>query len=207
MSPHISEQFDVELAQIRDRFMEMGGLVEALVRDAATALLNHDSELAQQVRDRDAGVNRLEVEIDDLCVHTIARWQPAASDLRTIISIMKASTDLERIGDEAGRIAKMALALSQLDYPGDQYRDVRGMAELTESIVARSLDAFARGDADGAMTVTTSDKAINDCYNAIVRERSSSMRAASFGWCRIAVKNSAHSDERPASVMSPLIRM
>jgi phosphate transport system protein len=177
MSPHISEQFDLELAQIRDRFMEMGGLVETLVRDAASALVNHNADLAQDVRDRDKRVNRLELDIDELCIHTIARRQPAASDLRTVISIMKASTDLERIGDEAGRIAKMAQALSALPYPTDQYRDFRAMADLAESIVSRSLDAFARQDADGAMGVIKSDEAINEAYNAIVRDRGTSMRA------------------------------
>jgi phosphate transport system protein len=181
MSPHISEQFDLELAQIRDRFMEMGGLVEALVRNAASALLNHDAELAQQVRDGDKPVNRLEVEIDELCVHTIARRQPAASDLRTVISIMKASTDLERIGDEAGRIAKMAQALAVLDYPSDQYRDFREMADLAEVMVARSLDAFARQDADGALEVIASDEPINECYKAIVKARASGMRADPSG--------------------------
>ena len=181
MSAHISEQFDIELAQVRDQFMKMGGLVEALVRDAATALVNHDAELARQVRERDAGVNRLEIEIDELCVHTIARRQPAASDLRTVISIMKASTDLERIGDEACRIAKMTQSLAQLEYPSDQYRDFREMAALTEAMVAASLDAFARQDADGALAVIASDEAINNCYNAIVQDRGTSMRADSSG--------------------------
>jgi len=179
MNPHISEQFDAELNQARDRFMEMGGLVEALVRDAALALINHNAELAQQVRDRDAQVNRLEIDIDELCIHIIARRQPAASDLRTLISIMKASTDLERIGDEAGRIAKMAQALSRLDYPADQYSDFRKLAELTETIVTRSLDAFARQDADGAVDVIRSDELIDQHYNAIVRDRGISMRTDS----------------------------
>ena len=177
MNPHISEQFDAELSQARDRLMEMGGLVEALVGDAALALINHNAELAQQVRDRDAQVNRLEIEIDELCIHIIARRQPAASDLRTLISIMKASTDLERIGDEAGRIAKMAQALSKLDYPADQYSDFRKLAELTETIVSRSLDAFARQDAEGAVDVIRSDELIDQHYNAIVRDRGISMRA------------------------------
>lgn len=178
MNPHISEQFDLELAQVRDRFMEMGGLVEALVRDAATALVNHNAELATQVRERDARVNRLEVEIDDLCVHTIARRQPAALDLRTLISMMKASTDLERIGDEAGRIAKMAQALAVLEYPADQYADFRTLAELAETNVARSLDAFARQDVEGALAVIASDEAIDAGYNAILRDRSTRMRTA-----------------------------
>jgi len=181
MSPHISEQFDLELARVRDRFMEMGGLAEALVRDAAAALIGHNAELAQQVRERDKKINRLEVEIDELCVHIIARRQPAASDLRTLISIMKASTDLERIGDEAGRVAKMAQALCLLDYPSDQYRDFRALAELAEANVARSLDAFARQDAALAIEVIQADEAIDQWYNTIVRERGSSMHTDGSG--------------------------
>jgi phosphate transport system protein len=179
MNPHISEQFDAEMARARDLLMEMGGRAEKLVHDATDALVNHDAELAQQVRDGDARVNQLEIEIDELCIHVIARRQPAASDLRALISIMKASTDIERIGDEAGRIAKMAQALSGLDHPDDQYRDFRGMAELALGLVARSLDAFAREDADAALEAIGSDDAVDTAYDAILRERSSRMRAGS----------------------------
>ncbi|MFU8816054.1 MAG: phosphate signaling complex protein PhoU [Pseudomonadales bacterium] len=176
-NPHISEQYDAELAAARNLLMEMGGLVEQQLHDAAQALINQDEQLATKVRTGDVEVNRLEVEIDERCIHIIARRQPAASDLRTLVSIMKASTDLERIGDEAGRIAKMAQALSQLEYPGDQYADFRVLSARAEEIVANSLDAFARLDPDGAMQVIESDEHIDQGYNALVRDRSSNMRA------------------------------
>ncbi len=177
MGQHISEQFDLELARIRDDFMEMAGLVEAVVRDAVSALVNHDGELAQRVRERDTAIDRLEVSLDDICVHTIAKRQPAASDLRMIISIMKACTDLERVGDEAGKIAKMARALSTSPYPRDQYADFRALADLAQTILARSLDAFARRDADAALDIGPSDRAINDLYQQIVATRTAEMRA------------------------------
>ncbi len=175
-NPHISEQFDAELGSARNLLMEMGGLVEQQLHDATLALINQDDELGGQVRKRDKRINQLEVDIDEQCIHIIARRQPAASDLRTLISIMKASTDLERIGDEAGRIGKMAQGLSGMEYPADQYNDFRKLAALAEEIVARGLDAFARLDADGAMETIAFDEQIDQAYNAIVRERGSNMR-------------------------------
>ncbi len=175
-NPHISEQYDAELDAVRNLLMEMGGLVEQQVHDASQALINQDDELAAKVRESDRRINQLEVEIDEQCTHIIARRQPAATDLRTLISIMKASTDLERIGDESGRIAKMAQALASMEYPSDQYGDIREIAALTEQIVASSLDAFARLDPDGALKVIEADEQIDERYNAIVRQRGSRMR-------------------------------
>jgi phosphate transport system protein len=175
-NPHISEQYDAELNTVRNSLMEMAGLVEQQVHDATRSLINHDEDLATKVRERDARINQLEVDIDELCIHVIARRQPAASDLRTVISVMKASTDLERIGDEAGRVAKMAQALSRMEYPADQYNDFRRLAALTETIVAGSLNAYARLDADGALQVIASDEEIDRGYNALVRDRGSNMR-------------------------------
>lgn len=174
--PHISEQFDAELAAVRNLLMEMGGLVEQQVHDAAQALINQDDELAARVRSNDARINQLEVDIDEQCVHVIARRQPAATDLRTLICVMKASTDLERIGDEAGRIAKMARGLAGMEYPADQYSDFRSLSALAEEILASSLDAFARLDADHAIEVIASDEQIDQGYNAVVRDRGSNMR-------------------------------
>ena len=95
--------------------MEMGGLVETQVNDACTALVNHDVELAEQVREVESRLNQFEVELDDQCVSIIAKRQPTAGDLRTVVSVMKVITDLERIGDEADRIAKMAIDLLDAD--------------------------------------------------------------------------------------------
>jgi len=180
-NPHISEQFDAELDAARNLLMEMGGLVEQQVHDAAQALINQDDELAGRVRENDARINQFEIDIDEQCIHIIARRQPAASDLRLLISVMKASTDLERIGDEAGRIAKMARALSDMEYPADQYNDFRQLSGKAEDILASSLDAFARLDADGAIAAIAADEVIDQGYNAIVRERGSNMRQDASG--------------------------
>lgn len=175
-NPHISEQYDAELDAARNLLMEMGGVVEQQLHEASQALIDHDAELAARVRENDVRVNRFEIEIDERCIHIIARRQPAASDLRTLISVMKASTDLERIGDEACRIAKMVAALADLEYPDDQYNDFRLLAAKAETIVAKSLDAFARLDVDGGLEAIASDEAIDDGYDALVRERGSTMR-------------------------------
>ena len=180
-NPHISEQFDAELDAARNLLMEMGGLVEQQVHDAAQALINQDDELAGRVRENDARINQFEIDIDEQCIHIIARRQPAASDLRLLISVMKASTDLERIGDEAGRIAKMARALSDMEYPADQYSDFRQLSAKAEDILASSLDAFARLDADGAIAAIAADEQIDQGYNAIVRDRGSNMRQDASG--------------------------
>jgi phosphate transport system protein len=180
-NPHISEQYDAELDAVRNELMEMAGLVEQQVHDATQALINQDDELASRVRESDARINQFEVDIDEHCIHIIARRQPAASDLRTLISVMKASTDLERIGDEAGRVAKMAQALAGMEYPADQYSDFRQVAALAEEIVANSLDAFARLDAEGALRAIEFDEQIDQGYNAIVRERGSKMRQDAAG--------------------------
>ena len=176
MNPHISEQFDAELDAARSQLMEMGGLVEQLLQDSTAALVDRDAALAEKVKLADKRVNQLEVEIDEQCVNIIARRQPAASDLRTLISVMKASTDLERVGDEAKRIAKMAISLADQGYPTDEFSDFRHIATLTHQIVAGSLDAFARLDTDGAMRVIADDQAIDDAYDELVRRRSSKMR-------------------------------
>lgn len=173
--PHISEQFDSELDQAKGLLMEMGGMVEQQLHAACQALTTHDAQLAESVKQSDKKVNQLEIDLDELCIQIIARRQPAATDLRTLISIMKASTDLERIGDEAERIAKMAMAIMHLEYPQDQYGDIRDLGELAAEMVSGTLDAFARLDADRALKIIESDEAVDDGYDAIVRERGLNM--------------------------------
>jgi phosphate transport system protein len=176
MNPHISEEYDAELFTARNLLMEMGGLVEQQVHKACQAFVTHDIELAESVTRGDKKINRLEIELDEQCIHIIARRQPAATDLRTLISIMNASTDLERIGDEAGRIAKMARAISHLEYPADQYSDFRNLTSMVSSILAKSLDAFARLDPESAIKVIDDDEEIDNCYDDILQQRGASMR-------------------------------
>jgi phosphate transport system protein len=169
LSRHISEQYDAELETVRRRFMEMGGLVEQQMRDAVRALVTHDSELGEKIRQRDHEVNRFEVSLDEQCIHIIARRQPAAGDLRLLVTIMKASTDLERIGDEADKIARMAIGTSKLDIPPDHYQEIRRLAELVAKMVGAALDAVARLDTEEALTQIAADKQVDVAYHDVLQ--------------------------------------
>ena len=176
MAKHISEQYDIELSQIRELLMEMGGLVEQQVNRACQSLTTHDMSLAEQVRDDEARLNKMEVDLDDHCVSIIAKRQPTAGDLRIVVSVMKAITDLERVGDEADRIAKMALSIANSEIPADQYADFRGMSEKVTKSLNRALDAFARLDIESALRVIESDDDIDRAYNILVRRCIEAMR-------------------------------
>ena len=170
MHKHISEQYDLELSQIRDTLMEMAGLVEVQVNNACTSLVNHDMELAEEVRDVEYRLNQFEVDLDDRCVSIIAKRQPTAGDLRAIVSVMKVITDLERIGDEADRIAKMALDLADSEKPEHQYAEFRAIHANVMKMLKRTLDAFARLDVESALRVFEDDENIDRAYNKIVRQ-------------------------------------
>jgi len=175
MSRHISEQYDAELDALRRRLMEMGGLVEHQVRDACQALLTHDGELATRVRTTDKEVNAHELSIDDQCIHIIARRQPAASDLRLLIAMMKVCTDLERVGDESGRIAKCAIALVGLEIPTNQYAEIRHLSGLASGMLSRSLDALARLDVEAAVANISADAEVDRAYDRAIRDYSTTM--------------------------------
>ena len=177
MSKHISEQYDAELDAVRRRLMEMGGLVEHQVRDACQALLTHDAELATRVRSTDKAVNALELGIDDQCIHIIARRQPAASDLRLLIAMMKMCTDLERVGDESGRIAKCALGLVGLEMPANHYAEFRHLAGLASGMLSRSLDALARLDVDSAVANISADAEVDLAYDNAIRDYTQTMES------------------------------
>jgi phosphate transport system protein len=179
VNKHISEQFDLELDEARGKLMAMGGLVEQQLRDACHAFFTHDEPLATQVRSRDGRINKMEVELDEHCVHVIARRQPAATDLRTVICVMKASTDLERIGDEAGRIARMAQGVAGLEFPADQYARIRALNAQVSEMLRGALDAFTRMDADSATRVISADHAVDQGYAEIVQEAMAGMQARS----------------------------
>ncbi len=162
---HISQQFNAELEEVRSHLLAMGGLVEKQVNDAVTALIQADSGLAQQVRDVDDQINQMERNIDEECVRILARRQPAASDLRLIISISKSVIDLERIGDEATKIARRAIQLCE-----EGYVEVRHIGDQVRKMVQEALDAFARFDADLALSVAQYDKTVDREYKTALRE-------------------------------------
>lgn len=169
LGQHISRQYDHDLEDLRSRVLSMGGLVEQQLADALSAMVGGDTRLARQVVDRDYQVNALEVALDEQCSHILARRQPAAGDLRLIIAVIKTITDLERIGDQAERVARNAIELSEMERPRDKLV-VRHMGELARKLLHDSLDAFARMDVDLAHEVTKRDLEIDREYEAFVRQ-------------------------------------
>ena len=167
---HISRQFDAKLEDIRNRVLAMGGLVEENLTNAIKALVENDFDAADAVITNDYKVNAMEVAIDEECVQIIARRQPAAGDLRLVIAVIKTITDLERIGDEAERIGRMAkevienpdlkLPIAAWDHMGQHVRQM----------LHDALDSFARMDAEAAMRVWEEDRKVDIEYEGILRQ-------------------------------------
>ena len=172
---HISHLFDEELENIRNKVLTMGGLVEQQMEDAVKAFITSDQELAEKILLQDDAVNKLEMEIDYDCIQVIAKRQPTAIDLRMLISIIKVITDLERIGDEAARIAKAAIRLEATDYYHDQYHEINHLVDMVKSMISGSLDAFARMDVDGVVKITGKDAKVDREYTSIIRQLISQM--------------------------------
>ena len=170
LTQHISQQFNAELEEVRSHLLAMGGLVEKQVNDAVTALIDADSGLAQQVREIDDQINQMERNIDEECIRILARRQPAASDLRLIISISKSVIDLERIGDDSTKIAKRAILLSEEGEAPKGYVEIRHIGDQVRKMVQDALDAFARFDADLALAVAQHDKTVDREYKTALRE-------------------------------------
>lgn len=168
-SAHISAQFNEELETIRTQMLTMGGIVERQVNDAIEALLSGDSELAEQALRLDSQTNNMELEIDERCTMTIARRQPAASDLRLIISISRAVSDLERIGDEATRIAQQAIEMARGSRTQHGFQEVRHIGNLVRDMVKEMLTAFARNDLEMAYRVAKQDRNVDQEYRTAMR--------------------------------------
>lgn len=167
---HISQQFNAELEDVRSKVLAMGGLVEQQIQDAIKALVTADVELAEGVVKNDVKINALEVNIDEECARILARRQPAASDLRLIVAVIKTITDLERIGDEAEKVARMAVELADLDRPRSQYHETQNLGESVQRMVHDALDAFARMDVDAALKVAQYDEEVDHKYEGILRQ-------------------------------------
>jgi len=166
---HTSPQFNAELEEARKNLMQMGGLVEQQVEDAIKALMDMDTALAQRVIETDQTVNSMEIDIDEECTRILARRHPAASDLRFVIAVTKAVNDLERIGDEASKVARHTLELADTGSGPQGYVELRHIGEQVRQMVQHSLDAFARLDADSALNVLHQDKAVDLEYGTAIR--------------------------------------
>ena len=171
MTEHTAKQYDQDLEAIRSRMMMMGGLVESQIRDAMEGFLQGDPARIEQVVAADAKVNDLEVGIDDDLGHVIVRRQPAASDLRLILAVSKTVTDLERIGDEAAKVARMAREIHAAGRAADtRLATLRHLSDVSIGMLRKSLDAFARLDAAAAARLIGEDAAIDSEFHAIVRQ-------------------------------------
>src|SRR6185369_12530243 len=152
MGEHSSKAYDTELEGIRSKVLLMGGMVETMFLDAMTCFRIGNLERAERVIGEDANVNQLEVQLDDQCSHLIVKRQPTANDLRTVMATLKVITDLERIGDEAAKIARIAKALhARGAVTVNHYEMVRGIANNTSDMLHDALDAFARNDGKQAL--------------------------------------------------------
>lgn len=166
---HISSQFNNNLHDVNTQFMAMGGLVEQQVTRAIHALLDTDLELAMQVQADDARVNQFERQIDEALTLILARRQPAASDLRMVIGMSKAITDLERIGDEAAKIARIAQDLCEEGESPRGYMETRHIGSQVRIMMRDALDTFARLDAEAAHNVIHADIEIDREYASAIR--------------------------------------
>ena len=167
---HISQQFNSELEEIRSHVLAMGGLVEQQIRNAVQSLVEGDVPLAESVISRDVEVNKAEVNIDEECTHIIARRQPAATDLRLVIAVIKTITDLERIGDQAERVARMGTRLAEVERPKNNYHELQNMGEHVARMVHGALDAFARSDVEMAISVSKQDEQVDQEYDGLMRQ-------------------------------------
>lgn len=167
---HTYKQFDAELEGVRASVLKMGGLVEEQITHAVEALVSGNMDLADDVINRDHNVNALEVSIDEDVAHIIARRQPTASDLRMLMMVVKTITDLERIGDEAakvGRMAKLIHASERITLP--RFNEVKYMSGLVLEMLKKALDGFARLDVSSATDILRQDQQVDEEFRLNLR--------------------------------------
>lgn len=169
---HIFQKFDEELANLIDKLLEMGGLVENQLKNAIQAFTEMDTESAQAVIANEEKVDDFDIEIDRLCVRLIATRQPTASDLRLILGVGKSVQDLERIGDEADKIAQLTMLMSEdggaINSIGRS--NIRYLSKYVSEILSQVLDAYGRLDADLSLSIARKDKIVEEEQEAATRE-------------------------------------
>lgn len=152
--------FAVELAELRNKLLQMGGMVESSVHRSVRALVDRDESLARMVLDGEPAINRMEKEVDELCTRLLVLQQPMARDLRFLTSVLKINTDLERMGDLAKNIAARTLSLLKVP-PLKLNVDIPHISSLVEQMLLKSLDAFVQEDADMAQQVLQADDEVD----------------------------------------------
>jgi phosphate transport system protein len=166
---HTDKKYEEELIKLKENILYMGGLVEDQIEKAVKSLVDRDSALAEVIIERDHEVNRLDVEIDELCIRLLALHQPAGRDLRFITTGLKITTDIERVGDMAVNICERALELNQ-EPQLKPYIDIPRMARVAQRMIHESLDAFVREDTDLALKVCNEDEEVDELNRQIFRE-------------------------------------
>ena len=166
---HTDKKYEEDLKKLREEILYMGGLIEDQIQKAVKSLVDRDSNLAEIIIERDQEVNRLDVDIDDLCIRLLALHQPAGRDLRFITTGLKITTDLERIGDMAVNICERALELNE-EPQLKPYIDIPRMAQISQRMIHESLDAFVREDTDLALKVCKDDDEVDQLNAQIFRE-------------------------------------
>lgn len=170
LDQHISQQFNADLEDLKTELLEMGGIVEQQIENAVKAIETADGELAERVMITEDEVDQREVQLDEHATSVLARRQPAASDLRMVLAVTKTTRDLERMGDEAQKIAKMAIALNEDGEAPRGYVELRHIGSSVQKMVNSTLDAFARFDVDTALQVARQDKNVDREYKTAMRE-------------------------------------
>lgn len=171
MTEHTSKQYDAELESLRSRVLQMGGLVENQIVSAIEGLSSlSDDTLFKEVIGRESEVNKIEMEIDELCNHILARRQPAAVDLRSVLVAIKMIRDLERIGDEAEKVARMGLMIVEAGKNYVPKVDLQRMAANAIAMLRKVLDSYARVNAVSAAEVVKADQEVDDEFRAIIRQ-------------------------------------
>lgn len=169
LTAHTDKKYEEDLRKLREDILYMGGLVEDQIQRAIKSLVDRDSDAANIIIERDHEVNRLDVDIDDLCIRLLALHQPAGRDLRFITTGLKITTDLERVGDMAVNICERALELNQ-EPQLKPYIDIPRMAHIAEGMIRESLDAFVREDTELALKVCKDDEQVDQLNSQIFRE-------------------------------------
>lgn len=167
---HIAAAFDRDLEGVQALVLKMAGLVEAALADAATALETRDEAMAERVREGDTAIDLLEEQVNTECVRLIAIRAPAASDLRTVMTVMKIASSLERCGDYAKNLAKRSIVLAQMHTIEGAAGSIRRMARQVSLLLKDALDAFISRDVDLAHAVRQQDRDIDQMYSALFRE-------------------------------------
>ncbi|MFN4328371.1 MAG: phosphate signaling complex protein PhoU [Limnobacter sp.] len=170
MTEHTSKQYDAELESLRSQVLQMGGLVENQIVSAIEGLNASDSNIFQEVIRREQEVNRIEMEIDELCNHILARRQPAAVDLRSVLVAIKMIRDLERIGDEAEKVARMGMMIAEAGKTFVPKIDLHRISNNAIAMLRKVLDAYARVNAVSAAEVVKADLEVDDEFKAILRQ-------------------------------------